>query len=46
MLKHFDEKQFLELSMQIGQFIGFGRVLAMLQLENSSCPMPTKKRST
>lgn len=62
MLKFFDEKQFLELSMMIGQFsecyhqpncadkadhgisipVGYGRVLAMLQLENSSCPLPSK----
>ncbi|KAI9018910.1 AhpD-like protein [Hyaloraphidium curvatum] len=45
LLKHYDEKQFLELSMMIGQFMGYGRVLAMLQLENNSCPMPSKKKA-
>lgn len=37
--EHFDEAELLELSMMIGQYIGFGRVLATLQLENVACPI-------
>jgi alkylhydroperoxidase family enzyme len=37
--EHFDEAQLLELSMMIGQYIGFGRVLATLQLETTACPI-------
>lgn len=36
---HFSDAEFLELSMMAGQYIGFGRVLAMLQLEVASCPI-------
>jgi alkylhydroperoxidase family enzyme len=39
MREHFDEAQFLELSMMIGQYIGFGRVLATLALETPVCPI-------
>jgi alkylhydroperoxidase family enzyme len=39
MRKHFSDAEFLELSMMTGQYIGFGRVLAMLQLEVASCPI-------
>ncbi len=35
----FSDAEFLELSMMAGQYIGFGRVLAMLQLEVASCPI-------
>ncbi|MDB5472015.1 MAG: hypothetical protein JWR84_3575 [Caulobacter sp.] len=35
----FTDAEFLELSMMAGQYIGFGRVLAMLQLEAASCPV-------
>jgi alkylhydroperoxidase family enzyme len=35
----FSDAEFLELSMMTGQYIGFGRVLAMLQLEVASCPI-------
>ncbi len=35
----FSDAEFLELSMMAGQYIGFGRVLAMLQLEVASCPV-------
>lgn len=31
--------EFLELSLMIGQYIGFGRVLATLQLEDVACPV-------
>ena len=39
MRKHFTDAEFLELAMMAGQYIGFGRVLAMLQLEIASCPI-------
>lgn len=34
---HFSEAELLELMMMTGQYIGFGRMLAMLQLETTSC---------
>ena len=39
MRRHFTDGEFLELSMMTGQYIGFGRVLAMLQLEVAACPI-------
>src|ERR1700761_834823 len=39
MRKHFSDAEFLELAMMAGQYIGFGRVLAMLQLEIAACPI-------
>jgi alkylhydroperoxidase family enzyme len=39
MRKLFTDAEFLELSMMAGQYIGFGRVLAMLQLEVAACPI-------
>lgn len=39
--EHFDQAQILELMMMAGQYIGFGRVLAALQLEVVACPMPS-----
>lgn len=39
MRKYFSDGEFLELSMMAGQYIGFGRVLAMLQLEVAACPI-------
>lgn len=39
MRRHFSDAEFLELAMMTGQYIGFGRVLAMLQLEVSACPI-------
>ena len=39
MRKYFSDAEFLELAMMAGQYIGFGRVLAMLQLEIASCPI-------
>lgn len=35
----FSEKEILELMMMTGQYIGFGRMLAVLQLEEVSCPI-------
>lgn len=35
----FSDAEFLELAMMTGQYIGFGRVLAMLQLEVAACPI-------
>jgi alkylhydroperoxidase family enzyme len=37
---HFDDAEILELMMMAGQYIGFGRVLAVLQLETVACPLP------
>ena len=39
MRSHFSDAEFLELAMMAGQYIGFGRVLAMLQLEVAACPI-------
>jgi alkylhydroperoxidase family enzyme len=38
--EHFDDAQILELMMMAGQYIGFGRMLAVLQLETVACPLP------
>jgi alkylhydroperoxidase family enzyme len=38
--EHFDDAEMLELMMMAGQYIGFGRVLATLQLETVACPVP------
>ena len=38
--RHFNEAETLELMMMAGQYIGFGRVLAVLALETTSCPIP------
>ena len=35
--KHFSDEQIIELGMMIGQFIGFGRLLAVLDLEPKFC---------
>ena len=35
----FGDEGFVELSMMTSQYIGFGRVLAMLQLETVACPI-------
>ena len=37
--RHFSRAEILELMMMIGQYIGFGRMLAMLQLEETHCPI-------
>ncbi len=37
--QHFSQAETLELMMMIGQYIGFGRMLAMLQLEETQCPI-------
>ena len=34
---HYNDEQILELGMMIGQFIGFGRVLTVLDLESKFC---------
>jgi alkylhydroperoxidase family enzyme len=39
MRRLFSDAEFLELAMMAGQYIGFGRVLAMLQLEVAACPI-------
>ncbi|MEM9620503.1 MAG: hypothetical protein AAF993_02570 [Pseudomonadota bacterium] len=36
---HFNDEQILELGMMIGQFIGFGRLLMVLDLESKFCPV-------
>jgi alkylhydroperoxidase family enzyme len=38
--EHFDDGEILELMMMSGQYIGFGRLLAILQLETVACPLP------
>jgi hypothetical protein len=35
----FTDEQLLELGMMIGQFIGFGRLLMVLDLESKFCPV-------
>lgn len=35
--EHFDDAELLELLMMAGQYIGFGRMLAVLQLEDVAC---------
>ena len=35
--EHFDDAQIVELGMMIGQFIGFGRLLMVLELEPRYC---------
>ena len=37
--KHFSEAELLELLMMAGQYVGFGRMLAILQLEETVCPI-------
>ena len=37
MAEHFSDEQILELGMMIGQFIGFGRLLMVLDLESKFC---------
>jgi alkylhydroperoxidase family enzyme len=37
--EHFSEAEVLELMMLTGQYIGFGRMLAILQLEEVACPI-------
>jgi alkylhydroperoxidase family enzyme len=34
---HYSDEQILELGMMIGQFIGFGRMLTVLDLESKFC---------
>jgi hypothetical protein len=36
--RHFSKSELLELMMMTCQYIGFGRVLAILQLEETVCP--------
>ena len=38
--EHFTDAEILELMMMAGQYIGFGRMLAVLQLETVACPLP------
>ena len=35
----FTDEQIIELGMMIGQFIGFGRLLMVLDLESKFCPV-------
>lgn len=37
--RHFSDSELLELMMMTGQYIGFGRMLAVLQLEETVCPI-------
>lgn len=37
--RHFSQAELVELMMMTGQYIGFGRMLSILQLENTACPI-------
>lgn len=37
--EHFDDAEVLELGMMAGQYIGFGRLLKVLDLTPRSCPI-------
>lgn len=37
--EHFDDAELLELGMMAGQYIGFGRLLKVLDLTPRSCPI-------
>ena len=37
--QHYSDEQILELGMMIGQFIGFGSLLMVLDLESKFCPL-------
>jgi len=39
---HYCDEQILELGMMIGQFIGFGRMLMVLDLESKFCTIDDK----
>jgi alkylhydroperoxidase family enzyme len=39
MKAEYSDEQILELGMMIGQFIGFGRLLMVLDLESKICPV-------
>jgi len=41
--EHYDDGEIVELMMMAGQYIGFGRMLAVLQLEVASCPLPAMR---
>jgi len=41
--EHFDDAEILELMMMAGQYIGFGRMLAILELETVACPLPAAR---
>ena len=38
--KFYSDEQILELGMMIGQYIGFGRLLKVLDLEDRFCKLP------
>jgi alkylhydroperoxidase family enzyme len=40
--EHFSDEQILELGMMIGQFIGFGRLLMVLDLESKFCAVDSE----
>jgi alkylhydroperoxidase family enzyme len=42
MREHFSDEQILELGMMIGQFIGFGRLLMVLDLESKFCAVDSQ----
>jgi alkylhydroperoxidase family enzyme len=35
--QHFSQEELMELMMMTGQYIGFGRMLSILQLEETTC---------
>jgi alkylhydroperoxidase family enzyme len=38
--RHFSEEEVTEIGMLCAQFLGFGRLVMVLGLENPSCPIP------
>ncbi len=40
--EHFSDEQIVELGMMIGQFIGFGRLLMVLDLEPKFCAVDSE----
>jgi len=42
--QHYNDEQILELGMMIGQFIGFGRLLMVLDLESQFCSVDDKPK--
>jgi AhpD family alkylhydroperoxidase len=39
--EHYDEQQVVEIGMLCAQFLGFGRLVMVLGLDNPVCPLPT-----
>jgi alkylhydroperoxidase family enzyme len=46
LLDHFSKEELIELMMMAGQYIGFGRMLSILKLEDTACSIPVGKSSS